>query len=446
MTLCSCGHSDDTPTQVCLHLRDLQREDYARWFRGIGRSYVLLCDQCAPHPEQAPLVTVCGVCFRAIEQELSWQGVLGEMLFAERATSLRFAHTLVAPFTGLAEPIVDIQPIEQSDRSLWLAVTGNGVLHELDLPAHTARQLETLPQGIVDLAQPVTLHLAPDARFVAVVNRFGRFGQVIDLTTGTPTLQLDRGTYHEDVCVFPVAFVPHQGRMLLIHATDWNRLDISDPATGALLTARGPTSYTRGEVRPEHYLDYFHCGLSVSPDQRWIVDNGWVWHPWGSLRTWSVERWLEENVWESEDGSSLQELCDRAYFWDGPLCWIDATTLEVWGEGRDDEEMLPAVRLFDVATSTSLDWFPGPDVAPHHVWPPRSGRSGWIVYNRYLFAISPEHGTSVWDIVTGERLLHDAAFVPLRYRRGAAQFLTLHEDGSITISHLVDETGSAVLE
>jgi hypothetical protein len=129
--------------------------------------------------------------------------------------------------------------------------------------------------------------------------------------------------------------------------------------------------------------------------------------------------------------------------WDGPLCWIDATTLAVWGEGRDDEQMLPAVRLFDVATGNSLDWFPEPDVAPHRVWPPRSGQPGWIVYHRYLFAISPQHGTGVWDSVSGERLLHNAAFVPLRYHRGAAQFLTLQHDGSISITHLVDGTEMA---
>src|SRR5262245_58022536 len=102
----------------------------------------------------APLVTLCGVCFRAIEKELSWQGVLGKMQFAERPTNLRFAHTIVAPPTGLAKPIVEIQPIEQSDRSIWLALTGDGVLHELDLTAHTPRQLATLPQGIIDLARP----------------------------------------------------------------------------------------------------------------------------------------------------------------------------------------------------------------------------------------------------------------------------------------------------
>jgi len=66
---------------------------------------------CALQPEQAPLVTVCGSCFRAIEQERSWQGVLGVMQFAERPTSLRFAHSVVTRPTSLAEPIVDIQPI-----------------------------------------------------------------------------------------------------------------------------------------------------------------------------------------------------------------------------------------------------------------------------------------------------------------------------------------------
>jgi hypothetical protein len=41
-----------------------------------------------------------------------------------------------------------------------------------------------------------------------------------------------------------------------------------------------------------------------------------------------------------------------------------------------------------------------------------------MVYHQYLFAISAQHGAGVWDILSGERLLHDAAFVPMRYHRG----------------------------
>jgi hypothetical protein len=253
--VCSCGHPDDAPAQVCVHLRDDRGADYVRWYHGVGRNYILLCLSCAKQPEQAALGTLCAACFAALERDGSWEGVLGAPQFAERPNSLRFEHTVVALPADLSGAILDLQPIEQPGRASWLVLTSGGRLHELDLAAGTARPLASLPPGRVDLAEQVTLHLAPDARFVAVVNRFGRFGHVLDLVGQVAPLALDRGDYHEHVCVFPLAFVRHQGRTLLIHATDWNRLDVSDPATGAMLTTRGPTVSTRGQTRPEHELN-----------------------------------------------------------------------------------------------------------------------------------------------------------------------------------------------
>jgi hypothetical protein len=346
---------------------------------------------------------------------------------APSSPDLHFVHTLIDALP-LSAPILDIQPID--------LLTADGILAELDLTSRALRPVATLPAGVVDLTQPVAIHLARQARFAAVVNRFGRFGLVVSLESGTTAMHLDRDAYHEDVCEFPVAFFERSERTLIVHTTDWNRLDISDPANGSLLTARGPTSYGQGEPRPAHYLDYFHCGLLVSPDQEWIVDNGWAWHPWGVVRAWNLRRWLEENIWESEDGPSLRDLVDRAYLWDAPLCWIDSTTLAIWGEGRDEEEIVAAIRLIDVTTGADLHGFCGPDVTPHSVWPPNTGKRGWIAYDRVLFAISPAHGTGVWDLASDEQLLHEPTLKPHCYHRGVAQFLSLREDGAIVLSQL----------
>jgi hypothetical protein len=236
-------------------------------------------------------------------------------------------------------------------------------------------------------------------------------------------MRLDRGTYHVEHSNFPVAFAQIDGRLLLVHGTDWNRLDVSDPRTGGLLTDRSPTSYRRDEERPEHYLDYFHGGLAASPDGEWIVDNGWVWHPVGIVSSWSLRRWLEGNPWESEDGPSKRGLCTRNYFWDGPLCWIDNRTLAVWGYGNDEENLLPAAVLFDVESGRQVRWFAGP--------------VGSFVFDRYLFSSSRDAGTSVWDVATGERLLHDPTFSQTAYHPGARQFVTALPGGSFRLSHLV---------
>ncbi|MES4792931.1 MAG: hypothetical protein C4321_08035 [Chloroflexota bacterium] len=230
---------------------------------------------------------------------------------------------------------------------------------------------------------------------------------------------------------FSCTFFQHNGRLLLAHGTDRNRLDISDPQTGSLLTERGPTSYRRGEERPAHYLDYFHCGLTVSPDNEWIADNGWVWHPFGTITAWSLRGWVTENVWESEDGPTKKALCWRDYYWDGPLCWINSRTLAVWGQGTDEENLFAAVRLFDVVSGEELGWFPGP--------------VGELVFDEYLFSCAPEHGTSVWDVATGERLLHTPEFCPTTYHPGAREFLTWRPDGTLLLSRLEGAEGRSSL-
>jgi hypothetical protein len=178
-----------------------------------------------------------------------------------------------------------------------------------------------------------------------------------------------------------------------------------------------------GEKAPEHYLDYFHGQLTVSPEGEYVADNGWVWHPVGVVRTWSARRWLKENIWESEDGPTAKDLVWRAYFWQGPLCWIDNRRLAIWGYGDDDEWMLSAVRLFDVVSGAEIGWFPGPE--------------GRLVFDRYLFAFGTS-GVSVWNTGKGTCLLQDDSFAPAAYHPVTGEFLTILSDGSLQLSRLSD--------
>jgi hypothetical protein len=266
------------------------------------------------------------------------------------------------------------------------------------------------------------LRVSPDEKLAVLANRRGQHGIVVELETGKTTMSLDRGNYHHQHCNFPAAFIEMDGRLRLVHGTKWNRLDVSDPHTGRRFTDRPDPVFGEDRKRPEHYLDYFHCGLTVSPNQEYIADNGWVWHPVGVVTTWSLRRWLHENVWESEDGPTRKAVCWRDYFWDGPLCWIGDDRLAVWGLGEDEEWLLPAVRIFDAVTGNEERWFPGP--------------KGSLEYDRYLFSFQVDEGTSVWDVTSGERLLREPSFCPLRYHRGIKAFLTVLPDGRFRISRL----------
>jgi hypothetical protein len=268
--------------------------------------------------------------------------------------------------------------------------------------------------------EPISLRLAPDGKLVAIVNTKGQYGLVIHLETGEVTMPLERDTYHIEHSQFPVAFF-QADQLLLVHSTQWNRLDISDPYTGKLLSVRPDPPYQQDQPNAEHYLDYFHAGLSVSPDQQWIVDNGWIWHPIGAIMAWDLQRWVQDNVWESERGPSYHGLCHREYYWDGPLCWIGPQTLAIWGYGEDDEWLIPAVRIFDVPSGKEFRWFAGPD--------------GSLFFDEYLFSFGKD-GLSAWDIITGERVLHTPDFRPTHYHRGTKQFLQLDNQSGTAIAHL----------
>lgn len=457
MTSLACGHDDIAGGQICVHLleklvanltsnADLDL-DNIRWFDGKGYDYALVCGKACSalsQPEKQ-LVAICGKCFFETESGWRCEGVLGKAVVPERATGLDFAHHEIR-LTGLpSEPIADICPLNGLPENVWLAVTDNGKLLRLDLEQLDCKLICVLPENVwtgkdqvsssttakgekqervIHIDARLHIHTSDDGRFAAVVNDRGKYGAVVLLETGELLMALDRVSTSHDASKFPLAFFEREGRMLLVHATQANRLDISDPLSGELLTERGPMPTKYGEP---HALDYYHADLTVSPDGEWVADWGWCWHPVGWIATWSVRRWLEKNVWESEDGETRRRFCDRAYYWGGPTFWADNRTLAIWGYGDDDDNLIPAICFFDVRTGGMLRWFQGPE--------------GELIYDQYVFSFSQEAGMQIWDVDTGERLLHQPGFCPKGYHRRAKSFLTLMPDGSFRISRLVGEQG-----
>jgi len=404
-----CQHDDPRNHRVCRHLL-ATRGNFFQRFIGRGRDFELVCEACRAAGD---ILDVCAACRDTVVDGGAWVGIAGMPEIVDAPGALHAVHAAV---TLAAVPrFVALAPVLGADRAIWVGVADDSALYRWDADRGEVRRLAVVPEGTLDLAQPVTLCVSRDVTLAAVANRRGVQQAVIDLATGERTLALARDGYHPEHCNVPLAFLERAGRTLLVHAPAWNRLDVVDARTGELLTPRGPTAYARGEERPAHYLDYFHCGLLVSPDGAWIADNGWVWHPWGVVHAWSVERWLGENVWESEDGPSKRSLASRSYYWDGPWCWIGDTELAVWGYGEDDEWLMPAVRIFDVVTDTER-WFAGP--------------RGELFCDRVLTSVADD-GAAVWDVTTGARLLRDA-MRPTHYHPSAKVFIARDGDRLVT--------------
>jgi hypothetical protein len=371
---------------MCPHQLDVDDPPafYVR-FTGRGVEHLLLCPDCATLPEP-PLADVCAACF---DERSAWifsaSGLQGRPEIRVRASGLAFVHREVDVDVP---PLRALAPLADGPRSTWLGAGADGVLRRIELDVPRAA-----PIAAVDLVPPLRIETSPDGRFAAVVEARGGRGRVYELASGRLCLRLVRGDYHLEHCEFPAAFVHDGERTLLVHASDWNRLDLSDPATGELLTAR---ELEEGKD-PPHALDYFHGRLTASPDGRWLIDDGWIWHPVGALRRIDLRRWRRENVWESEDGPSVLDLRQVSYFWDGPSCFLDDGTLAVWGFGWDADVMADAALIVDVESGRAKRWFAGPP-------------SGRFSFDRHLVVTTLKDGATAWDVETGERLLHDPAF------------------------------------
>ncbi|RYG66011.1 hypothetical protein EON80_16270 [bacterium] len=434
-----CLHSPSEETrQVCGHLMNSAKQPYFQYFNGESLSYALICSACheAPEISCADLKSVCTACFQLIERMNWWQGIVGQPLIGERQTSLHFQHRTIWGLGVNSNDLVDIQPFEKTNGE-WIGLTADNTLlrFQPNEPC-TVRVLGTITTPDAQLF--TALKLSPDGKLAVLYQPFGEHGVVVELESLQQRQYLQRDGYHNYITLFSVAFVVHDGRTLLVYSPKWNRLDICDPWTGELLTARDLPDDESEDDFPEHDLHYFHGQLAVSPDQQWIADDGWVWHPVGVVTTWNLHYWVTANIWESEDGKTKRELCGRDYFWNGHMCWIDNQTLAIWGYGKDDEWLIPAVLLFDVGSGKELRWFAGPEVVSHDGKKSSIDRDA-LIFDRYLFSLSVTKGVQVWDVESGERLLTDSSFFPKRYHRRTQEFLTCLTDGSFQLSRLADQ-------
>ncbi|WP_418118811.1 hypothetical protein [Variovorax sp. 350MFTsu5.1] len=433
MTL-GCGHEDVTAGDVCEHLLAKPLDSYIRCFTGEGWHYRLCCTACR-RADVPPWRSSCATCLQGIEEKSCWDGIEGRPEVVERVSGLTFSRTIVS-LPGLrSEEVLDIRALAAPGN--WIALDVRGQLWRVNFQHQEASLLRASWPEDIGPEEILELHASADGRFVAIVQCIGSHGIVFDLAGDAPspiTMRLARGDYHCDVSPFGIALLTHEGRTLLAHATDWNRLDVSDPATGELLTARAAPR--NGDA---HFLDYFHGRLLVSPDDRWVAEDGWVWSPTGFPRTWNLHDWVAGNPWESEDGASVRQLPWRAYRWASPMCWTADHTLAVWGYGEDDQWMIPAVTLYDVRSGEALHRFAGPETAAaeNTDWRAAIARPGGaLVFDQHLFACSDRFGTSVWDIADGACLHRDTALKPRAYHATDRTFLSVEPDGAFRLSRL----------
>lgn len=123
---------------------------------------------------------------------------------------------------------VDVAPLVDGDRSTWLVLDADDRIGRWDLTAGSYRHLATATVPSEAGRQVWNgrtlrrrLHAAADGTFAAVVNDYGRFGEVLDLRSGRVTMVLDNGGDHDETVPFSLAFAQHGGSTVVVHRTGW---------------------------------------------------------------------------------------------------------------------------------------------------------------------------------------------------------------------------------
>jgi hypothetical protein len=402
-----CGHPGRIGTlRLCPHLAVEEPPPSTRHLTGVGTHYDLVCALCTP----AALVEVCESCAERADQRSFPSGWHGEPEILVQDQELAGTR-VVRPCP--VQPLNDscLAPVPGG----WLALTDEGFVRIDDDDQWLVGPVELREETYEDIRDfpdrpRRALHTSRDGRFAAVVSDYGQYGTVVDLREWSTVLDLDRDWADNEFTRFPFAFLGEGETAKFVAGTDWNRLDVFTLPGGELLTARETAAPDRGEEPPEHYLDYFQGALHLSPSERSLVVDGWVWMPVGAPLAVDVAAWLGGDVHAAETGRHLTP--GRSGTGDQPIAWLDDTTVAIQRMGATGEEMLDGVELYDVTTGRRTGMFAGP-AGP--MW-----AHGGLLYVR------AEAGLEVWDPAEGARIGLVAGFHPSAH--GSGTFAELRND------------------
>jgi len=122
-----------------------------------------------------------------------------------------------------------------------------------------------------------------DGKYSLIYYKIGT--KALLLKDGLILRELNRSYYMADVYEYPGVFMTLNNRTYLIHCPfHYSRLDIEDVESGEILT-------DKVDRKPE---DFFHSRLEISPNGKYLLSKGWIWHPWDCIKVFDIELGLME--------------------------------------------------------------------------------------------------------------------------------------------------------
>lgn len=258
------------------------------------------------------------------------------------------------------------------------------------------------------------LYLDKSKSYLALVHDYGQHGILYNLKENKIIYSLNGGDYHSETVPFSVCFIEIDHKTYLITRTNWNRLDAIDVRSGSIATQR-----LIEDTNSPHYLDYFHGRLYLSPDNRTIFNDGWIWHPVGAPYYFDAETWIKEDIFETEKIAQKRTLL-YSESWDAGTCWMNKKellhTLSVYDENSRKELFFSLLINFET-NELSPYFYP----------------SGHYHADHDILFISNGNGLSLWDYKSGQNIGIINNFSPDFHNKENHEFIEIIEGRTLKI-------------
>lgn len=123
-----------------------------------------------------------------------------------------------------------------------------------------------------------------DGQYAFIYQNRGTKGLL--LKNGETLREINRPYYHAETYEYPAAFYTSPtGITYLIHCPmEYCRLDFEEVESGKIVT----------NIPERDEVDVFHSRLEISPDNKFLMVRGWVWHPLDVVQVYDIEACLQD--------------------------------------------------------------------------------------------------------------------------------------------------------
>ncbi len=417
-----CEHGNAT-NKICAHLFNASAKQYFKYYTGHKNSAYYLCERCIDTPEQPEsLHSQCWYCFHQKFSTTEFQ-----LINKPQSSPIKINWKRSCPQLPINYSIKILAASALKDSESILMVNAEKDLLKVNLNNGTTSKITRITELHIDSITRLQLIISDCQKYLAItaLNRepASNEGLVINLISGERVFTLADYKYHSEETDYPIAFYIHQGQCCIIHASEWNRLDLTNLETKQCLTLRDINETS--EAQRENALFTEWAGeLKISPDGKRLATIGWVWHPLGLAWSFNLDDWIDSNKWEADFGNSKIDYAVWDYFWQSPFAWIDAERLIIWGDpetGSDIPEDTAAI--YNGKTGEKLFSFPGPTL------------DVFEIHDEFLLSgNSAQDGISVWQFESGNVVdeLYSTNKM-LCYHQCISSFITLNKSNQIEL-------------